>query len=225
VWYPNAPGRWPLIVFAHGFEVGPLPYLQLCEAWAAAGYVVAAPEFPLTDAAVAGPALDEADINNQPADVRFVVTSLTAGGTLGSRIDSGRVGLAGHSDGAETVLSAGTEGGLAVRGIIALAVSPLPSGAVAATPPLLVGQGDQDSINPPALAEAVYSEAVRPRYLLHLLGAGHLPPFTGAAPWGSVVDRVTVDFLNRYVAGQNLPASTIVTDATLPGVSTMEASS
>jgi fermentation-respiration switch protein FrsA (DUF1100 family) len=224
VWYPNAPGRWPLIVFAHGFQVGPLPYTQLCETWAAAGYVVAAPEFPLTDAAVAGPALDEADINNQPADVRFVAASLTTSGPLSGRIDGTRIAVAGHSDGAETALAAGVEGGLAVRAIIALAVSPLPSGAVAANPPLLVGQGDNDTINPPGLGLAVYNQASRPRYLLHLLGAGHLPPFTGAAPWAAVVDRVTLDFLDRYVGGANVSAGTIVMDGTLAGVASTEAS-
>ncbi|HSS10394.1 MAG TPA: hypothetical protein VLL25_10935, partial [Acidimicrobiales bacterium] len=41
VWYPNVAGRWPLIVFAHGFKVGPVPYTRLCQTWAAAGYVVA----------------------------------------------------------------------------------------------------------------------------------------------------------------------------------------
>ena len=173
VWYADAPGRRPRIVFAHGFQVGPLPYAQLCETWAATGYVVAAPEFPLTDAAVAGAALDEADIENQPADVRFVVASLTSGGSLSDRIDGTRIALAGHSDGAETALATGVERGLAVRAIIALAVSPLPSGAVAAAPPLLVGQGDRDTINPPQLGQTVYDQAGRPRYLLHLRGAGH----------------------------------------------------
>jgi hypothetical protein len=144
--------------------------------------------------------------------------------TLGPRIDATRVGLAGHSDGAETVLAEGAEGGLAVRAVIALAVSPLPAGPVAATPPLLVGQGDRDTVNPPDLGQAVYDQAGRPRYLLHLLGAGHLPPFTGGAPWGSVVARVTVDFLDRYVAGRDLSPSTIVMDGTLPGVASMEAS-
>ena len=72
MWLPAAPGRRPLIVFAHGFDVGPGIYAALLDAWAAHGYVVAAPEFPLTDPAVAGASLDENDINNQPADLRFV---------------------------------------------------------------------------------------------------------------------------------------------------------
>jgi pimeloyl-ACP methyl ester carboxylesterase len=179
---------------------------------------------PLTDATVAGAARDEADIDNQPADVRFVAVSLAAGGPVSSRIDPGRVAMAGHSDGAETALAAGAQGGLGIRAIIALAVSPLPSGAISANPPLLVGQGTQDIINPPDLGQAVYSQASRPRYLLHLIGAGHLPPFTGAAPWQAVVDRVTIDFLDRYVAGRAVSAAAVVTDGTQTGVATFEAS-
>jgi dienelactone hydrolase len=225
VWYPSVVGRWPLIVFAHGFQVGPVPYTHLCETWAAAGYIVAAPEFPLTDAAVAGAALDEADIDNQPADVRFVATSLVAGSPVSDRVDPAHIAMAGHSDGAETALAASVQGGLGIRAVIALAVSPLPSGDSSANPPLLVGQGDEDTINPPALGQAVFNQAARPRYLLHLIGAGHLPPFTGTAPWQPVVDRVTIDFLDRYVAGRPVSAAALVTDGTQPGVANIEASS
>ncbi|MGI8491752.1 MAG: chlorophyllase/cutinase-like alpha/beta fold protein, partial [Acidimicrobiales bacterium] len=103
VWRPAVAGRWPLVVFAHGFQVGPTPYLALLSSWAAAGFVVAAPEFPLTDATVAGANLDESDIDNQPADVRFVISRLVGSGSpLPGVIDPSEVALAGHSDGAET---------------------------------------------------------------------------------------------------------------------------
>ena len=60
VWYPvGTAGPWPLVVFAHGYRLGVGPYVHLCQTWAAAGYVVAAPTFPLTDEAVAGSNLDE----------------------------------------------------------------------------------------------------------------------------------------------------------------------
>ncbi len=43
-------GRFPLIVFGHGFAVTPQPYAPLPRAWARAGYVVVAPIFPLENA-------------------------------------------------------------------------------------------------------------------------------------------------------------------------------
>src|SRR5207253_210206 len=88
---PATPGRHPLIVFAHGFALTPATYHHLLDAWAQAGYVVAAPVFPLTTAnAPGGP--DEADIVNQPRDMSFVITKLLAEnararGVLADRID------------------------------------------------------------------------------------------------------------------------------------------
>ena len=221
VWYPAAGGPWPLLVFAHGYQVGPAPYLALLHTWATAGYVVAAPEFPLTDADVAGPALDENDLDNQPADVRFVIRSLLApGGPVARHIDATRVGVAGHSDGGETALALAGDASLRLRAAIALSVQPLASGA-AGNPALLVGQGDHDSTNPPPYGQAVYQQAARPRFFLDLLGAGHLPPFSGASPWQSVVDRTTLDFLDHYLAGRTASIAALLSDGR-PGLATIE---
>jgi predicted dienelactone hydrolase len=38
----------PLIVYGHGFDGHPRKFTKLLGAWASAGYVVAAPTFPLT---------------------------------------------------------------------------------------------------------------------------------------------------------------------------------
>jgi dienelactone hydrolase len=211
VWYPRSGGPWPLVVFAHGFQVGPAPYEHLCRAWAAAGYVVAAPEFPLTDADVAGAALDENDLNNQPADVAFVVSSLVASASpVAARVDTGRVAVAGHSDGAQTALGVAAQHSVALRGVIAMSGAPV--AGTAPNPPLLVAQGDEDTIDPPAEGRAVYDQATKPRFLLTLLGGGHLPPFAGGSRWQPVVDKATVDFLDRYVAGRTTSATALTHD-------------
>ena len=68
-------GPYPLIVFTHGFSATPDIYRELLQHWASAGYVVAAPTFPLSSGtspcgAVAG------DVSNQPKDMSFVITSV-----------------------------------------------------------------------------------------------------------------------------------------------------
>jgi len=64
---------FPLIVFGHGFAVTPHPYAALLRAWARAGYVVAAPIFPLENAhAPGGP--NESDLVNQPGDMSVVIS-------------------------------------------------------------------------------------------------------------------------------------------------------
>src|SRR5205807_2141028 len=54
-WFPaasdgspdRADGPYPLVLFSHGYDVTPHFYAPLLERWAAAGYVVAAPTYPI----------------------------------------------------------------------------------------------------------------------------------------------------------------------------------
>jgi dienelactone hydrolase len=223
VWMPTVGARWPLLLFASGFRVGPQAYRALCQMWAAAGYIVAAPSFPLADVAVAGAALDESDLDNEPADARFVIDWLTGPTSpLAGRIDATRVALAGHSDGAEVALAVAQQTDPAIRAVIAMSgqpvVSPQPR-----NPPLLAVQGDADTINPPARAQAVYDRADSPRYLLMLAGGDHLTPFAGGSRWQPVVDEVSVDFLNFYLTGDVAAGRRLLTAGNSPGVARLEA--
>ena len=85
----SANGPFPLVVFAHGFAVTPALYAHLLQSWARAGYVVAAPVFPLENAnAPGGP--DESDLINQPTDMRFVISRLLQGNSAGAGPLAGR---------------------------------------------------------------------------------------------------------------------------------------
>jgi len=213
--YPGTGGAHPLIVFGHGYTLTPARYARLLRAWTLAGYVVAAPVFPLENAnAPGGP--DESDLVHQPADMRFVITRLLAlntrpGGVLEGTIDAARIAVAGHSDGAETAFAVAYDSRYRdrrVRAAIILAgaelphMRPFPSGS----PPLLAIQGTADTINPPESTYAFFRAAPAPKFLVRLLGASHLPPFTDQEPQLGIVERVTIAFLDRYLGHGTLAA-------------------
>ena len=83
-------GPFPLIVFAHGFNITPTPYAPMLRAWVRAGFVVATPIFPLTNAAAPG-GPNESDLVNQPTDVSFVITRMLAGNAHSHGILSGLI--------------------------------------------------------------------------------------------------------------------------------------
>jgi len=214
VWFPaDRPGPWPLIVFGHGFQIGPAPYDRLCEKWASAGYVVASPSFPLTDQNRAGQYLDEYDMIHQPADMSFLITQLLAvsqsgagADPLAGRVDPTRVGVAGHSDGATSALAVGYYPATTdprVKAVVALSADPFPTlDTATGTATLLDVHGDADSITPFENGQKVMDQIKVHRFFLVLHGADHLPPVVGATQWTPILDAVTTDFLDRYLAGR-----------------------
>lgn len=204
---------FPLIVFGHGFDITPAPYARLLRSWARAGYVVAAPVFPrASPKAPGGPS--EADLPNQPADMSFAITRLLAAGRsrsgpLHGLIDPRRIAVAGQSDGGDTALAAAYDPRFRDRRIDATVIL---SGAEIpglrgfrfprAGPPLLAVQGSADTINLPAETTQYFDAAPRPKYLLALIGAQHLPPYTTQQPQLGIVERVSTAFLDAYLRGQ-----------------------
>ena len=212
--YPSTIGSHPLIVFAHGFRRTPATYAALLDTWAAAGYVVAAPVFPLTSTnAPGGPT--EADLVNQPHDMSFVITKLLAlnrssTSVLDGEIDPARIALAGQSDGGVTALAAAYDSRYRdqrVRAALILSGARL-SGMGSFPrrgPPLLAVQGTADPFNAPATTATYFGLAARPKFLLWLIGASHLPPYTDQPQLG-IVERATLAFLDHYFKGRSLAA-------------------
>lgn len=226
-------GPYPLVVFGHGFNVTPATYSGLLDAWTRAGYVVAAPVFPLENAdAPGGP--NESDIVNQPADMSFVITHLLAAsraptGLLSGLIDPAHIAVAGHSDGAETALAVAYVPRYLDRRVDAAVIL---SGAgfgtqltrfPAGTPPLLAVQGTADPINLPGNTSAYYRIARPPKYLLWLLGASHLPPYTGQQPWFGIVERVSTAFLDLYLKAERSAGQRLLALGDVPGAATTTA--
>ena len=105
----TAAGPFPLVVFGPGFAETPTTYARLLDAWARAGYVVAAPLFPLTQKYVSG-GRREADLINQPGDMSFVISRMLADNKLPASFLRGLIApdliaVAGQSDGAATALA------------------------------------------------------------------------------------------------------------------------
>lgn len=213
--YPATKGPHPLILFAHGFALTPAIYSRPMRAWAQAGYMVAAPVFPLENAnAPGGP--DQSDLVNEPRDVSFVITRLLAlnaraKGALAGTIDPSRIAVAGHSDGAVTALAVAYDRrfrDLRVHAAIVLSGAALPG--MGAFPlngaPLLAVQGTADPINVPATTAAYFVRAHRPKFLLWLIGASHRSPYTFQEPQLLIVERTTVAFLDHYLRGRPLRA-------------------
>jgi dienelactone hydrolase len=216
-----APGPWPMVVFAHGYDVTPDTYRHLLHSWAMAGFVVVAPEFPLE---TAGGPLDENDLMNEPADISAVISavlsrSATGSGVLSHLVDPGRIAVAGHSDGAVAALgSAFGQRDPRIGPVIAMAGAP--SAGIPhpdARHPLLVVQGTADDIDQPVNGWNVYRAAGRPRILLELDGAGHLPPVADPTPWRPIVEAVTIDFLRHYL-GLGTTIGTLAADGSHPGI-------
>lgn len=201
-------GPFPLIVFGHGYDSSPAVYARLLQAWARAGYVVAAPVFPLSNAdAPGGP--DEADIVNQPADMSFVISRIVAEsdagqGLLSGLVDGDEVAVSGQSDGAATALATAYDSRYLDRRVnaaVILSGAEVMHGAYfrAADPPLLATQGTADRINLPKYTYEFFHAARSPKFLLRLLGARHIGPYTDEQPQLGIVERVSVAFLDRYL--------------------------
>ncbi|MBA2624762.1 MAG: alpha/beta hydrolase [Acidimicrobiia bacterium] len=227
---PALDRRFPLVVFAHGFIATGPAYTFLLRQLAAEGYVVAAPTFPLSNGGAAGgPNLG--DYVNQPADVSFVIDEMLRldrqrGGWLRRGLRRTRIGVAGHSLGGVTTL--GFLNGCCrdhrVDALIPMSAIRLPFGDGSYEParriPVLLIHGDADGTVPYGGSTTAYADARRPKFLLTLLGAGHVP-FGG--PAGEVLVESTVDFLDRYVARSRPALDDLIGDGARPGVSTLQA--
>lgn len=210
IWYPaTGAGPWPLVVFAHGFNTYPAHYDVLLRRWAAAGYVVAAPEFPISGSDFPGPARED-DIPQQPGDLSAVVTfMLGPKSPVAGQVDAARVAAAGHSDGGSAVTALALDD--AVRDpritsylVLSGAVPYMPFGTYdGANPgPLMVVQGNNDVYNSDSDALGVYASSRPPRAYLSVLGGSHEGPFLDGGPQPTTVRAATAAWLDLTVRHQ-----------------------
>ena len=197
IWYPQAPAParpFPLLLFAPGFLQCAGAYSHLLQAWASAGYVVAAVNFPRTNCHLGAEAY-EADLVNQPQDMSYVLTRLLAlsaqpGDSFSGLLDPHEAGAARQSDGGDTVAALAANTCCTDRRFKAVAVlsgaewPPMPGRYFPGeAPPMLFTQGSADTINPPWASLQLYrADDDGARYYLDLFGASHLIPYQGTNP-------------------------------------------
>ena len=228
VWYPSAarPGqRFPLVVFAHGFDARPAMYARLLRAVAAAGFVVAAPLFPISGAGLPGSPRED-DVPNQALDLRAVIDTMTATGGASrwpaSLVDPTRIAVSGHSDGAETAAASvliRADQDPRIDAAVLLAGQVPNWGAIQPSAvPTLVVQGDADTINPPALSQQLYQRLRRPKAYLDVVDAGHDGLVLADDARARAVRAAFVDFLNLELRRQADAGAALQRDGDRPRV-------
>jgi fermentation-respiration switch protein FrsA (DUF1100 family) len=230
---PDAPpasddGPFPLVEFSHGFTSNGPTYTLLLRRLASAGYVVAAPTFPLTSrGAPGGPS--GADYKNQPADVSFVISEmlrLNRDGTslLRGLVDPEKVAVAGHSLGAITTLGVAYNDCCTDKRIkAAVPISglelPFPGGRfVYPEVPLLLIHGDADRTVPYSGSENAYRAASAPKFLLTVVNGPHTLFF---GPGGEVLVKVMEDFFDHYLKGRDGSLDAIAPDGNVAGTTVL----
>ncbi|HMG25756.1 MAG TPA: dienelactone hydrolase family protein [Acidimicrobiia bacterium] len=229
-------GPYPLILFSHGLGARGVYYQDVIKTWASAGYIVAAPDYPLSNSdAPGGPQFGRAlgDTKNQPADASYVINQVLQldkqGKQLGG-IDAKRIGASGHSLGGITTY------GLAfsnccrdkrIRAAIPMSglagVVDAPGQYFHTSTPLLGLHGNVDGTVPYQAGRNAYTAAHSPKFLLTFLGAGHIAPFLGGNDAQAMtLKKATVDFWNRYLKSDKQALAKLQTDGNVPGSSAVE---
>ncbi|MGH9069373.1 MAG: hypothetical protein ACRD0J_18055, partial [Acidimicrobiales bacterium] len=150
------------------------------------------------------------------------------GHILTGMVDSSRLGVAGHSDGAETALAVAANSAVPAPHMDAAVILAgeelkVPKGSyfTVGSPPLMVVQGSADTVNQPAESQAIYNQSPPPKYLLDIVNGTHDAPYEGNGAGAQVVRRTTLAFLDTYLAGHSGAAPRIGQQGDVPGVSTL----
>ena len=140
----------PLLVFSHGFMSTRLDSPKLSAHLASHGYVVAAPQFPLSSRNTTADSPDPSDVVNQPGDVSFVLDTLLADPEFATDdVAAGGISLGGMTTLLVGLVPEYRDDRIDVLLPLTPATCLLPADAFAeATPPLLLAHGTSDAILP-----------------------------------------------------------------------------
>ena len=163
IYYPaSGNGPFPVIIFSHGLGGSREGYEYLGRHWASAGYVSVHVQHigsddsvwrdvPLVDRmrAMGAAARDPRNIMNRPKDISLAIDEVLkmngADGPLKGRLDTGRIGVAGHSFGAFTTLAVAGEVFTTPLGLEMSMADPRVKAAIAMSSPAPKNPKDYDT--------------------------------------------------------------------------------
>jgi pimeloyl-ACP methyl ester carboxylesterase len=234
-WGQAIPGKFPLIVFAAGFDSNPDTYQVFLHALAAQGYIVAAPYFPI-EASIPGAApasRSNAEILNQMYDMSAVITQMQAyskqrGNFLGTAMDADKVAVIGHSDGGMTVagmtMSTSYNDPRIDTAIVMAGAGPYGlTWNKRKVVPMMIEQATGDPYNDPDNSKWLFNHVTGSRDYLTVYGPYHIWPLIGNDPTADQVRRAVVTQLNGQLkAGSWLAFWGLVTAGNWPGVTSLK---
>ncbi|GAA1751837.1 alpha/beta hydrolase family protein [Luedemannella helvata] len=226
---PVAAGRFPIVVFSHGLRGLPDYYAALTTRWAAAGFVVAAPAYPGTNAH-ADP-FDVTDVGQQPLDAAAVISKVRGldtklGDPLRGRLATGRVGAAGHSAGGFTTLGMLSAPTRDERVDAAIVIAGASLGGTFAGPAasVLFVHGSDDGTVALSGARTAYQKLSWPKGFLTLTGQGHGDYLRPGNRGFDQVNATTTDFWRATLYGDAAARRRLPANARKSGVSTYDSS-
>jgi dienelactone hydrolase len=216
-----AAGRYPLIVWSHGFFSYPEQQQTITELFAANGFVVVAPLYPYTKKGTKH--FNRNDVPNQSLDASFAISKmLEPGNPLAVHIDPTRMAAAGHSGGGTTTNGLFTKH-RDPRLKAAIVVSGRPLGAYAGTPvPMLFIHGDKDPVVAYSQGRQAYGAVPWPKAFLTMLKIEHGAALGEPDRGHTQVVLTMLDFLRWALDHDTVARDRLPDDANLPGVSKFE---
>jgi predicted dienelactone hydrolase len=234
VYVPGGEGPFPMIVHNHGLDGSSAKFSQLLSAWAAAGYVVVAPNFPLTNADTPRDQRSIGDVVQQPADVRFVLDRVLGmaapGGPLEGKVAEDHIGVSGLSLGGATTYpllfnTCCREARFRSAILMSALRVDMPDGAYdwAGPFPVLAFAGTADGSVRYDVQQEIIANLPGPTWSVTLDGGLHATPFEDApSPHDDVVRATTLDFWAATLRDDAAAEARIATDATVPGTSSVQ---
>jgi dienelactone hydrolase len=232
--HPTSGGPYPLIVLSHGFTGHPEEYEATTPIWAADGFVVVQPTFPLTNRDAPGVQENITDVVEQPGDVSFVIDEVLAAtddpaSPLHGLVDPEAIGVVGHSLGGATTWAVSFDTATRDERIDSTVVFAgltmgMPGGELAPDPghPLLVLHGDADDL-PIEMERPAWEQAAGPKWFVTLHGAEHRIAFTDEeSPYDDLVTRTVLAFWHGTLDGDADALDRVTAEATDPELSTVE---